>query len=184
MLPGRLCLTPDCPAGQSGACLAPHALGWAECSFPGTQTHRNCFQRYFYFAKINNKLLKDPFSRSKLEMAIISQACSTRCCAELPRALQGISGQAVPSIRQTFTGALLATTEGIAAGRWRFTGSRGGDRRPCEAHKGQGAVSLGQAAPSSIHQPPVLEVNRVRAGGTTRDDGGSTKPAPAPAATI
>lgn len=113
-------------AGLCGACLAPHALGWAECSFPGTQTHRNCFQCYFYFAKINSKLLKDPFSRSKLEMAIIPQACGTSCCAELPRALQGISAQAVPSIRQTFTGALLATAEGIAAGTLRFTGSHGG----------------------------------------------------------
>lgn len=106
--------------------MTPHALGWAECSFPGTQTHRNCFQCYFYFAKINSKLLKDPFSRSKLEMAIIPQACGTSCCAELPRAFQGISAQAVPSIRQTFTGALLATAEGIAAGALRFTGSHGG----------------------------------------------------------
>lgn len=32
----------------------------------------------------------------------------------------------MPSIRQTFTGALLATIEGIAAGRLRFTGSHGG----------------------------------------------------------
>lgn len=59
-------------------------------------------------------------------MAIIPQACGTSCCAELPRALQGISAQAVPSIRQTFTGALLATAEGIAAGTLRFAGSHGG----------------------------------------------------------
>lgn len=48
-------------------------------------------------------------------MAIISQEHSTSCCAEFPRALQGTSGQAGPSIRETFTGALLATAEGIAA---------------------------------------------------------------------
>lgn len=54
--------------------LGSSPLGRAEGSFPGTQTHRNCFQCYFYFAKINTKLLKDPSSRSKLEMAIIPQA--------------------------------------------------------------------------------------------------------------
>lgn len=59
----------------------------------------------------------------------------------------------MPSIRETFTGALLATTEGIAAGRWRFTGSHGGtDILVCPCG------TLGQAAPSSIYQSTAHDV--------------------------
>lgn len=105
--------------------------------FIGTDSHRKSFQCYFYFIKINSKLLNDLFSRSELKMAIISQACSTSCCAELPRALQDISRQAAPSISQTFTGCPARRTAGPAAGSREIYWVPQRDGRPCAAPKGQ-----------------------------------------------
>lgn len=101
--------------------------GASSLFFVGTERQRKCFQCYFYFIKINSKLLKDLFSRSELEMAIISHTCSTSCCAELPRALQDISRQAAPSISQTFTGCPACNNwRNCSRQPVRFTGSCGG----------------------------------------------------------
>lgn len=88
---------------------------------------QKCFQCSFCFIKITSKLFKGCFSRSKLETAIISQACGTSCCAELPRVLQGISRQAAPSITETFTGSPTCNNlRNCSTQPARFTGSFGG----------------------------------------------------------
>lgn len=140
-------------AQQGRVCLAPHALGRAEGSFPGTQTHRHCFQCYFYFAKINTKLLKDPSSRSKLEMAIIPQAVAQAAVLNslslYKASLHKLGHQSgrhllVPCLPQLKG---LQQADEIYWESWR-------DRRPCASHKGQGAASLSVCPGSTqLHLP-------------------------------
>lgn len=113
------------------SCLAPGSSRLPFCAgvhstFIGVLSQK-CFQYSFCFIKITSKLFKGCFSRSKLETAIISQACGTSCCAELPRVLQGISRQAAPSITETFTGSPTCNNlRNCSTQPARFTGSFGG----------------------------------------------------------